>query len=60
MANIRRAYGEWSADIRRKYGKHTANMRQKLPRTYGEHTLKTSAAKRLTFNLIFIIIAIKT
>ena len=34
MANIRRTYGEYTADIWRIYGGHTANGRL----TYGEHT----------------------
>ena len=42
MANIWWTYGEYTANIRRIYGEYTADMRQKLPRTYGEHTLKTS------------------
>ena len=33
-ADIQQIYGEWSADIRRTYSGHTANIR----RTYGEHT----------------------
>ena len=44
--DIRRICGEWSADIRRTFDEHTANIRQKLPRTYGEHTLKTSTTNK--------------
>ena len=59
-ADIQRTCGDHTAKIQQKYSKHTANIRQKMLRTYSEHTLKTSTAKQLTFNFIFIIIAIKS
>ena len=49
-ADIRRIYGEWSADIRRTYGGHTADIRQKLPRTYSEHTANI---RRIYANIIY-------
>ena len=44
MADVRRAYGEYTTDIQRIYDERSADIR----RTYGEQTLKNFTAKRLT------------